>query len=320
MSFQPGISIIVCTRNRAAALAQTLAALGGIAVPAGGAELIVVDNGSTDDTPDVVGRAGLANMEVRYVHEPRPGVSHARNTGLSSACGDLLLFTDDDVRPAKDWAEKLTAPLRDGRYDAVAGRIVLAPHLARPWIRPEYAVRLAVLNGLMEGEVEMFCANMGIRRSVLHKVPAFDPELGPGALGFGEDTLFSWQVALAGFRLGFVEQAVAVHHPDPSRLRRSAWLDSARKRGRTRAYLLHHWRHEALPFPRLCWLGLAAKLFLRRIIQPPGALHDEGCPLWEMGYLRGMAQYRHFLVERRRPRNYAKQGLVKLSAPTEAGG
>jgi glycosyltransferase involved in cell wall biosynthesis len=311
----PGISIIVCTRNRAAALAQTLAVLGGIAVPAGGAELIVVDNASTDDTPGVVGRAGLANMQVRYVHEPRPGVSHARNTGLTSARGDIILFTDDDVRPAEDWAEKLTAPLRDGRYDAVAGRIVLASHLARTWIRPEHALRLAVMDGLVEGQVEIFCANMGIRRAVLEKVPAFDPELGPGALGFGEDTLFSRQLALAGYRLGFVEQAVVVHHPDASRLQRSAWLDAGRKRGRTWAYLLHHWRHEVVRFPRLCWLRFAAKLLLRRIIQPPGAFHDEGCPLWEMSYVGWMAQCRQFLVERRRPRNYAKRGLVKLSGP-----
>jgi GT2 family glycosyltransferase len=176
------------------------------------------------------------------------------------------------------------------------------------------------MDGLVEGQVEIFCANMGIRRAVLEKVPAFDPELGPGALGFGEDSLFSWQLALAGFRLGFVKEAVVVHHLDASRLRRSAWLDTARKRGPTRAYLVHHWRHGVLYFPRLCWLALAAKLFLRRIIQPPGALHDEGCPLWEMGYVRGMAQYRQFLVERRRPRNYELHGLVKLRAAEEERG
>jgi GT2 family glycosyltransferase len=296
-------------------LAQTLAELGRISVPDDGAELIVVDNGSTDDTARVVERAGLTNLKLRLVTEARPGLSHARNTGLASARGQIILFTDDDVHPAEDWAEKLTAPLRDDRYDAVAGRIVLAPDLQRSWIRPEHAIRLAVMSGLVEGHVEMFCANMGFRRAVLQKVPAFDGELGPGALGFGEDSLFSWQLALAGCRLGFVERAVVVHHPDPARLCRMAWLDAARKSGRTQAYLVHHWQHKAAHCPRLRWLFLSGKLVIRRLLQPPGHEKIDGCPLWEMSYVRGMAQCQQFLVEHRRPRNYARHGLVKLGAP-----
>jgi GT2 family glycosyltransferase len=317
MPSSPYISIIVCTRNRAAALAQTLAELGRISVPDYGAELIVVDNGSTNDTARVVERAGLTNLKLRLVTEARPGLSHARNTGLASARGQIILFTDDDVHPAEDWAEKLTAPLRDDRYDAVAGRIVLAPDLQRSWIRPEHAIRLAVMDGLVEGQVEMFGANMGFRRMVLQKVPAFDSELGPGALGFGEDSLFSWQLALAGYRLGFVEQAVVVHHPDPARLCRIAWLDAACERGRTQAYLMHHWQHQTVRRPRLRWLVLSGKLAIRRLLQPPGHDKTDGCPLWEMSYVGGLARCQQFLIERRRPRNYSRHGLVKLGAPAE---
>ncbi len=315
----PDISIIVCSRNRAATLARTLPNLGRISVPDGGAELVVVDNASTDETAQVVKRAGLTNLEVRLVREPRPGVAYARNTGLASARGDIILFTDDDVHPAEDWVEKLTAPLRDGRYDAVAGRIVLAPEVERSWIRPEHAMCLAVMNGPVGGQVEMFCANMGFRRTVLDRVPGFDPELGPGALGFGEDSLFSWQLAAAGYRLGFIEDAVVVHHPDATRLQRLAWLDTARKRGRTLAYLLHHWRHETVRRPRLHWLYFFGKLIVRRLLQGPGHRRTAGCPLWEMSYVRRLALCEQFLAERRRPRNFTKFGLVKLGGRLDRG-
>jgi len=315
----PSVSIIVCSRNRAAILARTLADLGRNSIPAGGAELIVVDNGSTDDTAQVVENARLTNFEVRLLKEPRPGVSHARNTGLAGARGGIILFTDDDIHPAENWAEKLATPLREDRYDAVAGRIVLAPEIERAWIRPAHATCLARMDGPVEGQVEMFCANMGFRRSVLEKVPGFDPELGPGALGFGEDSLFSWQLAAAGFRLGFIEQALVVHHPEPSRLQRAAWLDTSRKRGRTLAYLLHHWRHETVRRPRLHWLYFFGKLTLRRLLQGPGHSRTDGCPLWEMSYVRRLALYEQFLVESRRPRNYTKYGLVKLGTRREDG-
>jgi glycosyltransferase involved in cell wall biosynthesis len=275
------------------------------------AELLVIDNGSTDNTRAVVNETRLDNLKLRYVSEPKPGQSLARNTGLSAAQGEIILFTDDDVRPAPDWLEKMVTPLMEGTCDAVVGTVREAGHLQRSWMEPFHKVWVAIPAGNGDTERELVGANMGFRRSVLQRVPAFDTELGAGALGFGEETLFSWQLCEAGYRLRKVSDAVIVHHFEPSRLRHSQWLADARKRGHTSAYLLHHWQHGAVKNPLLRASYFAAKLRLRRILQPPVPMDAEGCAPWEMSYLHTIEMCRQFLKECRRPRNYTRHGLQK---------
>jgi GT2 family glycosyltransferase len=312
----PSVSIIVCTYNRAASLQETLRPLGDVVVPHGWrVELIVVDNGSTDRTPQVIQNARLSNLPLRCVFEAQRGLCYARNTGIAAAGGEAILFTDDDVVPTNDWLERMATPLLERQCDAVVGKIEMAAHLRRPWMTPRHEQWLATLDEAPQQNPELVGASMGLHRSVFQRIPAFDPELGAGALGFGEETLFSLQLTQAGFRTEFVEQAVVVHHFDPSRLLRSEWLRAARGRGQLQAYLLHHWEHGRLNFPRLRWLWLAAKLSIRRIMQPRRSASGEGCLLWEISYVSEMSKYRQILHERRRPRNYAKRGLVKLNGP-----
>jgi hypothetical protein len=78
----------------------------------------------------------------------------------------------------------MLGPLLEGRCDVVVGPIALAENLFRPWISVGYKGFLAVFD-FESGPLEMVGANAGFRRSVLERVPAFDPELGPGALGLG---------------------------------------------------------------------------------------------------------------------------------------
>jgi hypothetical protein len=108
-----------------------------------------------------------------------------------------------------------------------------------------------------------------------------------------------------------------VHHFDPARLRRSAWLEAARKRGRTDAYLLHHWQHGGLRNPRLGIVWLRAKLTLRRRLVRLPSLAEEGCPCWEMSYVMHIAKSQQFLIERCRPRNYPPRGLQRSGAAAQ---
>ncbi len=315
MSTPPLISLIVCTRNRADELAKTLAALARIQIPPGGAELVIVDNASTDDTPQVIRQAGLANLPVRSIEQPLPGLSNARNLGLRAARGEIIIFTDDDVRPAGDWVMELARPLIDRRYHAVVGRVEFPPELARPWMTNLYTEWLAGVDPCRHDRPELMGANMAFHRSVLEKVPEFDPELGAGALGFAEETLFSRQLEQAGFHLGFAERAVVVHHFGPSRLRRGAWLDAAHQRGQADGYLSYHWLHDEPAGARLRWMWWTAKLALRRLVQPPAPPETEGCAWWEISYVRMRAKFRQIRLERTRPRNYARLGLVRLNRP-----
>ena len=152
---------------------------------------------------------------------------------------------------------------------------------------------------------------MGFRRSVLKIISSFDPELGPGALGRGEEALFSSQLIEAGGRIAFARQATAIHNPGAIRLQRGEWLAMARKLGHQEAYLDYHWRHRDLRWPRLKSFWLRVKLNLRRKLQPPPSATSEGCLPWESSYVRELAMNEQFCIEQRRPRQYARRGLVK---------
>jgi glycosyltransferase involved in cell wall biosynthesis len=97
------ISVMLSTWNNAQCLAITLQVFRQCVVPPNVQwELIVVNNNCTDQTDDVI-KTFADLLPIKYVKEPRPGLSQARNTGLKAASGKLIIFTDDDVKPYPDW-------------------------------------------------------------------------------------------------------------------------------------------------------------------------------------------------------------------------
>ena len=227
-------------------------------------------------------------MDVRYLSEPRKGLSNARNAALVNSRGKLIIFTDDDALPSVAWLEHMISALCKVNCHAATGEFVPAAHLLRDWMGPVHRLCMADSSVAKprNGVQELFGGNMGFHRSVLDHVHGFDPELGAGALGFAEETLFGWQLAEAGFKVAYVEQAKIVHDFDPLRLLRHQWLSAAKKRGQTDAYVLHHWEHGIIRFAFLKWLYNMTKLYLRRIVQRPCRLDEEGCQLWEMSYVQ----------------------------------
>jgi glycosyltransferase involved in cell wall biosynthesis len=221
----PSLSIVVCTCNRAATLSRTLEAIGAVTLPAE-SEVLVVDNGSTDETKATVRLARPANaLPVRYVREPPRGAARARNAGLRDAAGEMIVFIDDDVRPERDWLLRLTSPILADEADAIAGGVRLAPHLLRAWMTGYHRAWLASTDAPDPHQPSrVVAANMALSGKVLGRVPAFDPELGTGALGNGEETLFTLQLREAGFRIAGAFESVVEHHFDESRLQRRQWL------------------------------------------------------------------------------------------------
>ena len=316
------VTVAVFTYNRCASLKQTLGALECVHVPESvGCELIILDNQSTDDTAAMVRSYVMPRMAVRYVCEPRRGVAHARNTALAAARGEIVLCIDDDVRPPLNWIERMCAPILSGRAHAVAGGMKIAPHLERPWMTPRHRAWMASTE-LFDADdpPAIISANMALSRDVLSKVPGFDTELGPGALGFWEDSLFSWQIKKAGYRIASALDVVAEHHFDESRLLKSSYLDRAEKDGRSEAYVAYHWEHRQVTNPELqlarCVLRLTKWRFQRR---REWLNLDEGAPEWEMDLVAAANFFKQYLLERKRPRNYEKHGLVKVRTQHEIG-
>jgi glycosyltransferase involved in cell wall biosynthesis len=309
------VSIVLCTRNRAAALRDAFAALARIEVPADlPAELLVVDNASSDDAARVIADSRLPAVAVHALREPRPGQACARNTGMAAARGDVILFLDDDVRPPPGWLDAMARPILTGAADAVAGGVRIAPHLERPWMERVHRTWLADTGYIRRGAPqEMVGANMALGRHVLARVPAFDPELGPGALGQGDDSLFSWQLLRAGFRIADALDVAVEHHFDPRRLLRASFHQSAERRGRVLAYQRHHWEHLTFPHERLHGLRAAVSLRVRHVICRRERTRSEGMPAWELFAIERRAFLRQWRIEQRRPRNYERFGLRKRS-------
>jgi glycosyltransferase involved in cell wall biosynthesis len=122
MNNDPLISIIIPVWNSPGLLHRCLDALGAQTLPRDKFEIIVVDNGSTDNTSDVA----RSVPGVILLNEPRPGSYAARNRGLQQARGVYVAFTDADCLPAPDWLEKaLAAAGQHPDAGVLAGRIEL---------------------------------------------------------------------------------------------------------------------------------------------------------------------------------------------------
>lgn len=228
------ISVLIATYNRAALLRSTLDAIVRQEDPGCAFEVIVADNASTDDTPTVVQTiARQTSVPVRYVREEKPGKSHALNTIISLAHGDLLVLTDDDVLPSPGWLCAYVDVFRTSEVDFAAGRIVPLWEAQPPhWLSPALYGVLAVpdggstrvrLSGAPNDTIMPIGANMAIRRSVVERVGGWNPALGKldGTLRTGEDHEFALKMFDAGLVGVYEPRAEVAHRVPADRLRRS---------------------------------------------------------------------------------------------------
>jgi glycosyltransferase involved in cell wall biosynthesis len=307
------LSIIIVTRNRSNDLRKTLDSMKGVQVPADfEVELLVIDNGSSDNTIDVVRSCDIHGVHVRYLFEKRLGLSNGRNRGLAEAKGEILLFTDDDVRLPAGWIKGMCEPILAGKGDAVAGGVKIAPNLLCSWMSPMHRGWLASTEWLECGKPQALVgANMAFSKHVLEKVPRFDDELGAGALGSCEEILFSDQLIAAGYEIADRTDLFVEHHFLASRLKRSSWLDAAEKRGISDAYLGHHWEHWGCRIGKIKTFIAYAKIIAWRVTHS-SEIREEGCSEQELSLVYHHALIRAHSKFSRQPRNYAKHGLSKI--------
>jgi glycosyltransferase involved in cell wall biosynthesis len=223
----PDVSVLVCTWNRVRTLERTLLALGDLDVPSGLRwELVLVDNGSTDATERVATEAAR-RLPLRYLQEPRQGLSHARNAGLSVARGRLLLWTDDDVIPASRWlAAHAEAAANHAEAAFLGGPIRPLFEMPPPrWLESNLATFGTAFamrdlgpddRWITEPQEVPFGANMAVRRDALAEL-RFDPALGRRgeSLLSGEETAIFRRLLAQGARGRWVA-AAEVRHAIPA--------------------------------------------------------------------------------------------------------
>ncbi len=241
----PAISVAVCTRNRSQVLGGCLASLATQDLSA--IEVIVVDNGSSDATDQVV-RAWQSRVTgLEYLREPVPGLSRARNLALGRARGEIVAFIDDDARATPSWLSALRGAFSDGRVAAAGGPVTLSWPAGRPpWVSPAMerwfsAVDLGSSFHQLDADEELFGCNLSIRREVASAVGGFDPALGRigRRLRSGEDWDLVQRVRQAGGAVVYVPDAVVVHEVLPERTRLTWPLRRAYEQGRSDAFRTH---------------------------------------------------------------------------------
>ena len=214
-------SLVICTRDRPEELARCLASLGEQTRAPD--EVIVVDNASRDERT----RAAAEAAGVVYVREDRPGLDIARNTGVRAAHGDIIAFTDDDVRLHPRWFERLAGALEDSTAMAVTGLVLPAEleteaqqiferhwGFGRGYAPREFGAEFFAADVKTGSEVWKIGAgaNMAFRRAAFDRAGLFDERLDVGAAGCSGDSEFWHRILSKGGVCRYEPSAVAFHY------------------------------------------------------------------------------------------------------------
>ncbi len=199
---QPRVSVVVCAYNGGSTLAPCLESLTALNYP--NYEVILVDDGSSDDTRTIAARF----PGVRAIHQENQGLGAARNVGLRAATGSIIAYTDADCLAHPDWLTFLVGQLERSQAAAVGG-----PNLAPPGGRTAACVAAApgqpmhVLESDQVAEHIPGC-NMAFRREALEAINGFDVQFRKA----GDDVDICWRLQAAGHWISFAPAAMVWHH------------------------------------------------------------------------------------------------------------
>ena len=234
----PQVSVVIAAFNRAESLRRLIDSLlaQDTGVPF---EIIVADNGSTDETPDVAAAFIAGGHRVRYVREPRRGVSYARNAGAALATAPILAFTDDDQHVAPTWISTIVNVLAEHpEVDAIGGRVLAEwEHPRPPWISAQLLGPISLFDRgdclLLLHRRQWMClpgGNLAIRRPVLEALRGFSHEYLRS-----QDRELTVRLLLTGRTAMYVPELVVYHHLDASRLTKQRFREWNVCEGRMRA-------------------------------------------------------------------------------------
>lgn len=237
------LTVLVATRDRGAPLRATLESLlepGNLALS--GWEVLVVDNGSTDETPEVCQELEQRFEAFRWRVEPRPGKSRALNRGLLEARGRILAMIDDDVLCAPGFVAEIRRLFQDPSVASAQGRVFIDWLGGRsPWV-DDAAARLMSLRDygdeLFEWDDNLSGCNMVVRREAALAVGGFSVEIGPGQVGISEDSEFSLRLASLGGRRVYAPTIAVRHQVPKERVTRRAFRKRYYGTGRSDAYYM----------------------------------------------------------------------------------
>lgn len=292
------LTVLFATRNRASLLKEVLAAYSQLHSPAGGWKLVVVDNGSTDQTAHVL-ESFQSRLPVQSRTEKQHGKNFALNAGLSLIEGDLTVFTDDDTFPHPDWLVQMRKAVDTQTEYAMFGGAIQPRWQAAPpawiaWVNQSAAYTLTD-SSRCEGPVEpqeIYGPNMAVRTSLFQTGMKFDTAIGPRGASYamGSETEVLLRLGRQGHKAWYVPSAVVEHFIREEQLKKDwVWKRAVRfGRGQHRLYGAEGSRHQTK------WMGMQLpKMFKQAVLMATAWLtrqHEAAFRAhWRLNVFRGEA-------------------------------
>ena len=270
------LTVAICTHNRGELLEQSISAAAQECARTPGAQLLVVDNASTDDTAAILQRL-RTNFEFESIYEPKQGLSHARNRALATAGTGYTVFLDDDAIVQPGWGAALTKAIADDpKVVVVAGRVSLRFVGTPPplWMQQSSRCR-ALLSELdlgsgprpLSDDESPVGANMAIETAAALAAGGFRADLGRSGRSLASMEEVDLVRRLRGSsRTGvWVPEAAVFHLVPASRVTRRFLLRRAYWQGRSTERLIL--RDNARDWPRALRKWAAALLTAAKAVQ-----------------------------------------------------
>ena len=251
-SSEPSVSIIVPTYNRCMKLNRLLRVLDRSYRTRSRFEVIVVVDGSTDQTLDMLGQLNT-DVPVHVVVQENSGPAAARNRGIAAAGGEIVIFLDDDVVPVADLVQRHVDIHRTDPNAVVIGSLTAPTRAMRPWARWEAVALEQHFRTLAHGDKPVsarhfYTGNASVRRRHVETVGGFDE-----SFKRGEDAELGYRLAELGLNFYFAPAASVEHESDHSF---KTWLQVSYKYGHQDVAMARdHGRPHALALAYATWRG-----------------------------------------------------------------
>jgi glycosyltransferase involved in cell wall biosynthesis len=291
----PQIAAIICTHNRDNYLGAAIDSL--IAQECDDFEILVVDNGSTDNTKAVV-ESRLSHPRFKYVYESVLGLSVARNTGAKETTSPILAYLDDDAEASPQWLSVLLEAYNNNEKLAIAGGKVtlIWPDGIMPpkWISSDMAAGLGAYD-LGESIVYIDNPNLtprglnySMRRAFLEQIGGFDANLGRvGKKLLSNEELYMTELALKnGWQVAYLPDALAAHNVAPERVKPDWFLRRSWWQGISECY-----REEVAGRTGIAQLGRGGERFVRGLYKSLKYINDPALRFDNLLYAYGQIGY-----------------------------